>query len=59
LNTFRSATDIEFTETDKLCVKANLLQDNIKSIDILIDTYSKEEPKTDIPRATEDNSDLE
>jgi hypothetical protein len=36
-----------------------LLQDNIKVIDRLIDTYSKEEEKTDIPKTTEDNSDLE
>lgn len=59
LSTFRSPTDVEYTETDKLCIKANLLQDNIKVIDRLIDTYSKEEEKTDIPKTTEDNSDLE
>jgi len=59
LNTFRSATDVEFTETDKLCVKANLLRDNIKSIDTLIETYSKEEKKDEVPTATEDNSNLE
>jgi hypothetical protein len=36
-----------------------LLQDSIKSVDKLIDTYSKEETKTDTPDITEDNSDLE